>query len=182
MNIRPVRAGLFHAEDGRTDIAKLIAAFRNIANAPKDGWKLSRMRPKSGVLNWHVDLPVLTNLFWQSSYGEPQPPEPRARRHSTFRPVPVHNWIIPLKQKATEHRHSERAACSIAHIIALHCCKANRITDVTLARHKGGRSSYNLPPPVCWIPLSQTRQRLDWIVRQTDRQMPFSECGGVRCP
>ena len=34
MKIRPVRAELFHA-DRRTDITKLIVAFRNVAKAPK---------------------------------------------------------------------------------------------------------------------------------------------------
>ena len=34
MKIRPVRAELFHA-DGRTDVKKLIAAFRKSAKAPK---------------------------------------------------------------------------------------------------------------------------------------------------
>ena len=34
MKIRPVGAELFHAE-GRTDMAKLTALFRNFANAPK---------------------------------------------------------------------------------------------------------------------------------------------------
>jgi hypothetical protein len=39
MKIRPVESELFHADrrsDGRTDITKLIAAFRNFANAPKN--------------------------------------------------------------------------------------------------------------------------------------------------
>ena len=35
MKIRPVGAELFHA-DKRTDVTKLIVAFRNFANAPKD--------------------------------------------------------------------------------------------------------------------------------------------------
>jgi hypothetical protein len=35
MKIRPVRAELFHA-DGRTDITKLVVAFRNFADAPKN--------------------------------------------------------------------------------------------------------------------------------------------------
>jgi len=35
MKIRPVGAKLFHA-DGRTDMTKLIVAFRNFANAPKN--------------------------------------------------------------------------------------------------------------------------------------------------
>jgi flagellar basal body rod protein FlgG len=34
MKIRPVRAELFHV-DGRTDMTKLIVAFRNFANASK---------------------------------------------------------------------------------------------------------------------------------------------------
>jgi len=34
MKIRPVGAQLYHA-DGRTDMTKLIVAFRNLANAPK---------------------------------------------------------------------------------------------------------------------------------------------------
>jgi hypothetical protein len=34
MKIHPVRAGLFLA-DGRTDMTKLIGAFRNFAKAPK---------------------------------------------------------------------------------------------------------------------------------------------------
>ena len=34
VKIRPVRAELFHA-DRRTDMTKLIAAFRNFPNAPK---------------------------------------------------------------------------------------------------------------------------------------------------
>jgi hypothetical protein len=35
MKIRPVGAELFHA-DSRTDMTKLIVAFRNFANAPKN--------------------------------------------------------------------------------------------------------------------------------------------------
>ena len=35
MTIRPVGAELFHA-DGRTHVTKLIVAFRNFANAPKN--------------------------------------------------------------------------------------------------------------------------------------------------
>ena len=40
MKIRPVGAELFHTDgqtDGRTDMTKLIVAFRNFANAPKNG-------------------------------------------------------------------------------------------------------------------------------------------------
>jgi hypothetical protein len=39
MTIRPVGAELFHAEgrtDRQTDMTKLIVAFRNFANAPKE--------------------------------------------------------------------------------------------------------------------------------------------------
>jgi len=35
MKIRPLGAELFHA-DGQTDMAKLIVAFRNFADAPKN--------------------------------------------------------------------------------------------------------------------------------------------------
>ena len=35
MKIRPVGAELFHA-DRRTDITKLVVAFRNVANAPRN--------------------------------------------------------------------------------------------------------------------------------------------------
>ena len=35
MKIRPVGAELFHV-DGRTDMTKLIVAFRHFANAPKN--------------------------------------------------------------------------------------------------------------------------------------------------
>ena len=43
MKIHPLRAELFHA-DGWTDIVKLIVAFRNFVNAPKnkDTYLLSR--------------------------------------------------------------------------------------------------------------------------------------------
>jgi len=36
MDIRPVETKLFHA-DRRTDMTKLIVAFRNCANAPEKG-------------------------------------------------------------------------------------------------------------------------------------------------
>jgi len=35
MKIRPVEAELFHA-DGQTDMTKLIVAFHNFANVPKN--------------------------------------------------------------------------------------------------------------------------------------------------
>jgi hypothetical protein len=40
MTIHPVGAELFHA-DGQTDMTKLIAAFRNFANAPKNPYHVS---------------------------------------------------------------------------------------------------------------------------------------------
>ena len=40
MKIRPVGTELFHA-DGLTDMAKLIVAFRNFANAPKKHYLLN---------------------------------------------------------------------------------------------------------------------------------------------
>jgi len=49
MKIRPVGAELFHA-DKRTDVTKLIVAFRNFANAPKKEWKFST----PGVENHHI--------------------------------------------------------------------------------------------------------------------------------
>jgi hypothetical protein len=39
MNLREVAAELSH-EDGRTDMTKLVVAFRNFANAPKRGFIL----------------------------------------------------------------------------------------------------------------------------------------------
>jgi hypothetical protein len=39
MKIRPVRAALFHADektDGRTEMTKLIVAFRNFSKTPKN--------------------------------------------------------------------------------------------------------------------------------------------------
>jgi hypothetical protein len=38
MKIRPVTAELFDT-DGRTDMTKLIIAFRNFANSPENEWK-----------------------------------------------------------------------------------------------------------------------------------------------
>jgi len=40
MKIRPVEFDLFHA-GGRTDMTKLLVAFRNFTNAPKK-WKRER--------------------------------------------------------------------------------------------------------------------------------------------
>ena len=66
MNIPPVRAGFFHADghtdrntDGRTDVTKLIVAFRSFANASKE-WILSdKLAP-------HAELPSppVTVIAW----------------------------------------------------------------------------------------------------------------------
>ena len=45
VNIRPVGAELFRA-DGRTDMTKLIVAFRNSSNAPKNKDDYIRYVPK----------------------------------------------------------------------------------------------------------------------------------------
>jgi hypothetical protein len=47
MKIRPVGVESFHADrlkDGRTDIKKLIVAFRNFANVPKNSQLIFRDR------------------------------------------------------------------------------------------------------------------------------------------
>jgi len=54
MKILPVGAELFHdgRTGGRTDMTKLIVAFRNFANAPKnDNWPL--------VITWHKAFPYI---------------------------------------------------------------------------------------------------------------------------
>ena len=45
MKIRQVGAELYHV-DGRTDMTKLIAAFRNFVNAPKNGSRKKKERKK----------------------------------------------------------------------------------------------------------------------------------------
>ena len=50
MKIRPVGAELFHADrrtDGQTDMTKIIVAFRNFANAPKNSCMLRRRNMKA---------------------------------------------------------------------------------------------------------------------------------------
>jgi hypothetical protein len=42
MKIRPVGAELFHATDGRTDLTKLIVAFGNFTNTPKNRLSLKQ--------------------------------------------------------------------------------------------------------------------------------------------
>ena len=61
MKIHPVRAGLFHADgrmDGRTDMTKVIVAFRNIANAPKD---------VSDKMSWRKSIHILRSITLFSS-------------------------------------------------------------------------------------------------------------------
>ena len=45
IKIRPVGVDLFHA-GGRTDMTKLIVAFHNLANAPKNRHAMARDRQK----------------------------------------------------------------------------------------------------------------------------------------
>jgi hypothetical protein len=55
MKIRPVKAELFHADrrtDGETEMTKLIVAFRNIANAPKN-WQ--------SCIQWVITIKVDAN-------------------------------------------------------------------------------------------------------------------------
>jgi len=48
VKIRPLGVELFHA-DGRTDITRLIVAFRNFANAPKNAWSCTYRPPPAFV-------------------------------------------------------------------------------------------------------------------------------------
>jgi hypothetical protein len=58
MKIRPVGAEFFHADgrtDERTDMTKLIVAFRNFANAPNNGYLnggANKERAGEGGVNW----------------------------------------------------------------------------------------------------------------------------------
>jgi hypothetical protein len=66
MKIRPVRAELFHA-DGRTDRqTKLIVAFRNFANAPKNVVKFSYVL--TAVIDCHRAILTVTALKNVSLY------------------------------------------------------------------------------------------------------------------
>jgi len=69
--IRPVRAELFHTDghrDRRTDMAKLIVASRNFANAPKDTKK------KTTALLEEVGKLSRTSAFrgvsWEQSHAK----------------------------------------------------------------------------------------------------------------
>ena len=54
LKVRPVGAELFHA-DGQTDMTKLIVAFRNFANAPKNEFcSLELIRRGPAILNVKV--------------------------------------------------------------------------------------------------------------------------------
>ena len=54
MKIRPVGAELFRA-DRRTDMTKLIVAFRNFANALKIAYQLGRQRKTNNKLDTKDD-------------------------------------------------------------------------------------------------------------------------------
>ena len=68
MKILLVEAELFHA-DGRTDMTKLIIAFRSFANAPKNAWKKTiQLYQVSSCSQFHyhkVTLLFHTNNFTQ---------------------------------------------------------------------------------------------------------------------
>jgi len=55
MKIRPVGAELFHA-DGRTDMTKLVAAFRNFANASTNNCTHNISRPRRQISSNTVNL------------------------------------------------------------------------------------------------------------------------------
>ena len=70
MKIRPVGAELFDA-DGRTDMTKLIVAFRNFANSPENEWKtlfldymnqVNKTREIERMLYFMCDCTKLTNV------------------------------------------------------------------------------------------------------------------------
>jgi len=68
MKIRPVRAELFHA-DGQIDMTKLIVAFRNFVNAPKNRWQFSIMAHV--WLMWQlVPLTALQSSILWRFYGK----------------------------------------------------------------------------------------------------------------
>ena len=54
MKIRPVGAESFHEDretDGRTDTTKLIIAFRNSANSPKQGEEINKGKTEYKLCN-----------------------------------------------------------------------------------------------------------------------------------
>jgi hypothetical protein len=56
MKIRPVKAELFHADrrtNGQTGMTNLLVAFRNVANAPKNGEK-SRLKKTTRLIKYSV--------------------------------------------------------------------------------------------------------------------------------
>jgi len=69
MNIRPMGAELLHADrrtDGRTDMTKLIVAFRNFAKSPKNqhthARALIRQPCAVALLSTHADITLPTAL------------------------------------------------------------------------------------------------------------------------
>jgi len=64
MKICPVGVELFHAE-GRTDITKLMVAFRIFANAPKNLHKFVKYLEYL-FINWHlqITIPYLTQSYF----------------------------------------------------------------------------------------------------------------------
>jgi hypothetical protein len=73
MNIRPKRAELFHADgwmERRTVMRKLMVAFRNFANAPKNLW-LCRLCDNSYLLLRNILYTASINPHEQ--YGRHKP-------------------------------------------------------------------------------------------------------------
>ena len=73
MKIRPVGAELFHV-DRRTDITKLIAAFRNFSNAPNNSLSYLLGKITYSYLNIE-NLPI----FQLNIYRIPSPKQPYIR-------------------------------------------------------------------------------------------------------
>jgi hypothetical protein len=86
MKIRPMEAELVHADrqtDRQTDITKLVVAFRNFANAPKNEFL--------GVISY-VRSRLATQVFWKVKNGwsctsTPRMPSWRVTRklHPTYK-------------------------------------------------------------------------------------------------
>ena len=144
---------------------KLIVAFRNFAKEPETWWKWFRIRAKSVVWNGQcrpsgtnelILAGVLRRIVGKSATCMSSP--------GLLVGTSSHLNIIPLKQKATEHRQLMfcRHYCPDADTR----CTATKLAELRTSRWaclKGGRGSYTLPTPVCWIPMSQTRLRLDCV-------------------
>jgi hypothetical protein len=60
MKIFPVGTELFRRTDRQMDMTKLIVAFRNFANAPKNWWtRLSIIKMNNNVLHYEVTIIII---------------------------------------------------------------------------------------------------------------------------